>query len=127
MEEQNNAGIKSALYRICLITASALLALVVCLGITSAEKFHQKTVTNGIHYFAPEKGFHINFPDSPNKESSELNFSQLKQPLHYNEYKSCPGSKLCFAVGFVDFPSKWKFAGARKLLQGALTVLTQKE
>lgn len=135
MNEAKKGKISKKIKRISLITAAVILSVGGGLGLyssffsspTAPNKWQTKSLEGWINYYAAEKGFYINFPVIPIQESIELNHARLKKPLIYNEYKTCNDDKLCYAIGYVDFPSKWKWAGSRTLLKGALEMMLQND
>lgn len=80
-----------------------------------------------IQFAVQERGLRVMLPMQPELQQMQFPVPNSKVPLQYNEYKSCQQGQLCYAVGYVDLPAKWKLLGSTKILQGALKLMVQRE
>lgn len=88
---------------------------------TGFEKY--KTVDGWIEYTSSEGGFKVILPGDPACESKVLPVPSQNKKLNYNELKSYQTKKVYYSVSYIELPRKWKMAGAKRLLQGALDLI----
>lgn len=97
--------------------------------IKSMKQHFSKTMTsqiqpeNWVKFHCSEKRFSVDFPTIPKIEAKRLDIFSAKKSLNYNEYQSSLGNKVHYCVSFIDFPSSYKWVGAKTLLQESLNIL----
>ena len=90
---------------------------------TGFEKY--KTVDGWKEYVSAEGKFSVIFPQDPEHESGVLPVPSQNKTLSYNEFKSYQTKKVYYSVSFIELPKRWKMAGASRLLNGALDIITE--
>lgn len=88
---------------------------------------HHEPKQGWVHFYATDRNFTIDLPTDPETLSSEIMIESLRFPLSYNEYKSHQKETIYYAVGYLDLPRKWRIAGAKRLLNGALDIALESE
>ncbi len=90
---------------------------------TGFEKY--KPVDGWIAYTSTDGRFRVIFPEDPECESKVLPVPSQNKNLNYNELKSYHTKKVYYSVSYMELPRKWKMAGAKRLLQGALDLMAE--
>jgi len=90
---------------------------------TGFEKY--KTIEGWIDYTAGDGAFTVLLPETPEEESKVLPVPSQKKTLNYQELTSHQTQKVYYSVSYIKIPSKWKMAGASRLLQGALDLIVE--
>lgn len=88
---------------------------------TGFEKY--KTVEGWVEYTSAEGGFTVILPEDPAFEAKVLPVPSQNKNLNYSELKSYQTKKVYYSVSYMELPRKWKMAGSKRLLQGALDLI----
>lgn len=91
----------------------------------SYETHHKNTGWE--YYISEDRGFSVQFPGSPSVETKQLYIADADKMLSYSEYKSIESSDTAYTVSYMDFPSKWRFVGAKRLLSTAFEQLVKND
>ncbi len=83
------------------------------------------TTEGWVQYESEEAGFTVQFPNDPKEESKQLPIPSGNRVLNYQEVSSQQNRKIHYSVSHMNFPSKWKWAGASTLLKGAIDAIVK--
>lgn len=76
-------------------------------------------------FFSPlNKRFFINFPSEPKEKLKEMNIAGTN--IQFQEFTTEAGSSK-YAVGYLDFPTKYTLLGSKTLLTKSYELLLEKE
>jgi hypothetical protein len=76
-------------------------------------------------YYSMTRGFSVSFPSEPQQESKQLEVPDTGKVLNYEEISSQQTKDVLYSVSYMELPSKWRWAGANRLLKGALDLLVK--
>ncbi len=128
--------VKAGMFRMKKLSAKrhliALITACCCLGAACFSK-PLTTFSLGIQggisindwkqYYSMTRGFAVSFPTDPEAQSKEVRIPDMGKTLQYEELTSYQTKNVLYSVSYMEFPSKWKWAGSSTLLKGALDLI----
>jgi uncharacterized RDD family membrane protein YckC len=95
------------------------------IAVLSAGFEKYKSIDGWIDYTSCEGGFRVLLPEVPEEASKVLPVPSHNKTLNYQEITSHQTQKVYYSISYMNFPKKWKLAGAQRLLQGALDLIVE--
>ena len=83
------------------------------------------SINEWTQYYSMTRGFAVSFPTDPETQSKEVKIPDMGKTLQYEELTSYQTKNVLYSVSYMEFPSKWKWAGANTLLKGALDLIVK--
>lgn len=110
------------------IVMAALCLLGAMVGPMLSEKafvstYASKGTDSWVQYFSDQGKFTVSFPNDPTAQTKNFEVPKADKTFKYDEISSQEGNRVQYSVSYIQFPSKWRWAGSSTLLKGALDVI----
>ncbi|MES2200582.1 MAG: RDD family protein [Chlamydiota bacterium] len=112
-----------AVLSLCVLMGVSFFEKEIAIVTTGFEKY--KTIEGWMDYTACDGSFRVLLPQVPEEQSKILPVPSQNRTLNYQELTSHQTKKVYYSISYIQLPSKWKIAGATRLLQGALDLIIQ--
>jgi uncharacterized RDD family membrane protein YckC len=110
-----------AVCSLCVLTGVSVFEKDLAILTTGFEKY--KSIDGWMDYTACDGSFRVLLPQIPEEESKVLPVPSQNRNLQYHELTSHQTQKVYYSVTYLELPSRWRMAGASRLLNGALDLI----
>lgn len=112
-----------AVFSLFFLTGISLFEKEIAILTTGFEKY--QTIEGWMDYTACDGKFRVLLPETPEAQSKVLPIPSHNKTINYEELTSHQTKKVYYSVSYLQLPSKWRLAGANRLLQGALDLIIE--
>lgn len=112
-----------AICSLCFLTGVSVFEKDLAILTTGFEKY--KSIEGWMDYTASDGSFRVLLPQEPQASSDILPVPSQNRNLEYHELTSHQTQKVYYSVTYIQLPSRWRMAGASRLLNGALDLIIE--